>query len=83
MRSMTNPARGRTRWVLIGWMFVLSAIAYLNRVGISIAGGSIEQDFHLNQIQLGWVFSAFTISLVLLSASIATEYTARRWLKAH
>jgi hypothetical protein len=35
------------------------------------------------RIEVGWVFSAFTISLVLLSASIATEFTARRWLKAH
>ena len=35
------------------------------------------------RMEIGWVVSAFTISLVLLSASIATEFTARRWLKAH
>jgi hypothetical protein len=34
-------------------------------------------------MEIGWVVSAFTISLMLLSASIATEFTARRWLKAH
>ena len=78
---MTNPARGRTRWVLIGWMFVLSAIAYLNRVGISIAGGSIEQDFHLNQIQLGWVFSAFVLGYALFQAPggrLADRFGPRR-----
>ncbi|HWZ51714.1 MAG TPA: hypothetical protein VNW54_09645 [Granulicella sp.] len=31
----------------------------------------------------GWIFSALAISLLLLAASIATEFTARRWLKAH
>ena len=35
------------------------------------------------RMEMGWVVSAFTISLLLLSASIATEFTARRWLKAH
>ena len=35
------------------------------------------------RMEIGWVVSAFTISLLLLSASIATEFTARRWLKAH
>jgi hypothetical protein len=35
------------------------------------------------RMEIGWVVSAFTISLVLLTASIATEFTARRWLRAH
>ncbi len=35
------------------------------------------------RMEIGWVVSAFTISLMLLSASIATEFSARRWLKAH
>jgi hypothetical protein len=34
-------------------------------------------------LEAGWVLSAFTISLLLLAASIATEFSARRWLKAH
>jgi hypothetical protein len=35
------------------------------------------------RIEINWVLSAFTISLALLAASIATDFTARRWLKAH
>ncbi len=34
-------------------------------------------------VELGWVLTAFAISLLLLTASIATEFSARRWLKAH
>jgi hypothetical protein len=33
--------------------------------------------------EAGWVLSAFSISILLLIASIATEFSARRWLKAH
>ena len=35
------------------------------------------------RMELGWILSAFAISLVLLTASIATEFSARRWLRAH
>jgi len=65
---MTNPARGRIRWILIIWMFTISAIAYLDRVNISIAGSSIEQEFQLTHIQLGWVFSAFVLGYALFQA---------------
>ena len=65
---MTNPAPGRTRWVLIAWLFVLSALGYLNRVNISVSGEYISQEFHLSQIQLGWVFSIFTLGYALFQA---------------
>src|SRR6266478_5805072 len=56
------------RWVLIGWMFLISAIAYLDRVNISIAGPSIAEEFHLSNIQLGGVFSAFVLGYALFQA---------------
>jgi len=60
--------RGRIRWVLVAWMFAISAVAYLDRVNISIAGSSIERDFHLTHVQLGWVFSAFVLGYALFQA---------------
>jgi hypothetical protein len=35
------------------------------------------------RMEINWVISAFSISLLLLIASIATEFCARRWLTAH
>jgi hypothetical protein len=35
------------------------------------------------RMEMGWVVSAFSISLTLLAASIATDFSARRWLKRH
>jgi ACS family glucarate transporter-like MFS transporter len=46
-------------------MFVISAVAYLDRVNISIAGRSIEQEFHLDHVRLGWMFSAFVLGYAL------------------
>ena len=55
---MAEP-RGNLRWFLVFWLFVLSAVSFLDRVNISVAGGSIAREFHLTQVQLGWVFSSF------------------------
>jgi MFS transporter, ACS family, glucarate transporter len=57
-RQTTNP-RTHVRWSLIFWLFMLSAVAFLDRVNISIAGGSLAAAYHLSNVQLGWVFSSF------------------------
>lgn len=54
--------------MLVIWLFVISAIGYLDRVNISIAGQSIQKEFHLNNVQLGWIFSAFVIGYALFQA---------------
>lgn len=63
-----TAAPTRVRWILIGWMFVVGAIAYLDRVNISIAGRAIADEFHLTNVQLGWVFSAFILGYALFQA---------------
>ena len=56
------------RWLLIGWIFVISAVAYLDRVNISIAGQFLQRDLHLSDTQLGAVFSAFVFGYALSQA---------------
>jgi ACS family glucarate transporter-like MFS transporter len=43
------------------WVFVLSAVAYLDRTNISIAGVQISREFAIDNTHLGWIFSAFLI----------------------
>ena len=71
----------RIRWLLIGWMFAISAVAYLDRVNISIAGKLMEAEFGLNDIQLGWVFSSFVLGYALFQAPggrMADRYGPRK-----
>jgi ACS family glucarate transporter-like MFS transporter len=78
---MLELFRGRFRWVLIGWMFVISATAYLDRVNISIAGQFLQRDLKLNNTQLGWVFSAFVFGYALFQAPggrLADRFGPRR-----
>jgi len=75
-----NLFDGRLRWLLIFWMFLMSAIAYLDRVNVSIAGQAIQKDFNLSNVQLGYVFSAFVIGYALFQAPgghLADKYGPR------
>ncbi len=51
----------RVRYVLAFWLFILSAVAYLDRTNISIAGLAISREYGLGNQRLGWIFSSFLI----------------------
>lgn len=65
---MSFAGATRIRWLLVFWLFVLSGISYLDRVNISIAGSSLAEEYHLSQVRLGWVFSAFLLGYALFQA---------------
>ncbi len=60
----------------MAWLLVVSAVAYLDRTNISIAGIEIGQEFAISKIRLGWVFSAFLIGYACLQ--IPASLLARR-----
>lgn len=82
---MPSANTSRVRWFLVFWLFVLSAVSFLDRVNISIASGSIAEAYHLNDVQLGKVFSAMVAGYALfqtLAGRLADLYGARRVLTA-
>ena len=58
---ITIARRSRVRVLLIFLLFLLSAVAFLDRTNISVAGVQMRQEYGIDQIHLGWVFSAFLI----------------------
>lgn len=49
------------RYWLVLWLLVVSAIAFLDRTNIAVAGVQIGKDFRIDNSHLGWIFSAFLI----------------------
>jgi ACS family glucarate transporter-like MFS transporter len=58
---MNKAHKMKVRWALASWLFVLSAVAYLDRTNLSIAGLQIGHQFNLGNQRLGWMASAFLI----------------------
>ena len=82
---MPKAKTTHVRWFLVFWLFVLSAVSYLDRVNISIAGGSIVDSYHLTDVQLGRVFSALVAGYALfqtLGGHLADRFGPRRVLTA-
>ncbi len=82
---VTLEKTSRVRWFLVFWLFVLSAVSYLDRVNISIAGGAIVDAYHLTDVQLGRVFSALVAGYALfqtVGGHLADRFGARRVLTA-
>ncbi len=81
--TMTGAVTSRVRWFLVFWLFVLSAVSYLDRVNISIASGSIADAYHLSDVQLGKVFSAMLVGYALFQTAggrLADRFGSRRVL---
>ena len=82
---MNRAPTTRVRWFLVFWLFVLSAVSYLDRVNVSIASGSIESAYHLTDVQLGKVFTALLAGYALfqtLGGRLADRLGPRRVLTA-
>jgi ACS family glucarate transporter-like MFS transporter len=80
---MTGATTSRVRWFLVFWLFVLSAVSYLDRVNISIASGSIAEAYQLSDVQLGKVFSAMLVGYALfqtVGGRLADRFGPRRVL---
>jgi len=66
-------------------MFLLSAVAFLDRTNISIAGAFIRDELGIGNIQLGWIFSAFLIGYAafqVVGGWLAYRFGPRRVLAA-
>jgi MFS transporter, ACS family, glucarate transporter len=80
-----SGSTSRVRWFLVFWLFILSAVSYLDRVNISIAAGSIVDAYHLTDVELGKVFSALVAGYALfqtVGGHLADRFGPRRVLTA-
>ncbi len=80
---MTIPRTTQVRWLLIFWLFILSAVSYLDRVNISIAAGDIASTYSLTDVQLGKIFSSMLLGYALfqtIAGRLADRFGPRRVL---
>jgi ACS family glucarate transporter-like MFS transporter len=72
------PARPTNiRWLLIFLLFVLSAVAFLDRVNMSVAGPRIIAAYHLTDVQFGLLSTAFLLGYAFLQTPAG--WLSDRW----
>jgi ACS family glucarate transporter-like MFS transporter len=82
---MTSQRPSYVRLFLVLWLFVLSAVAFLDRVNLSVAGAKLSEEFAISNIRLGFVFSAFLFGYALFQTPagwLADRFGPRRVLTA-
>src|SRR5919198_2381056 len=82
---MSGTNASHVRWFLISWLFVLSAVAFLDRVNISVAGTAIAETYAFTNVQLGYVFSSFLMGYAVfqtVGGRLADRLGSRRVLAA-
>jgi len=80
---MVAGTRSKVRLALIFLLFLVSAIAFLDRTNISVAGVEMRQEYGIDQVRLGWVFSSFLIGYALFQVPagwLAARFGPRRVL---
>jgi len=61
----TAPPPTRVRWRIIAWLLIISALTYLDRLNLSIAGKYIQDEYGFSTQTMGWILSAFVLGYAL------------------
>jgi ACS family glucarate transporter-like MFS transporter len=76
MTPTIAPAATRARYVVLAFGVALAAVTYLDRVCISVTAKHIMRDLSLSELQMSFVFSAFTAAYAIFE--IPTGYWGDR-----
>ena len=70
----------RVRWHVMALLLVVSALTFLDRLNLSIAGKFIQDEFHIGTQTMGWILSAFVLGYALFQVPggwLAVRYWPR------
>ncbi|NKQ51703.1 MFS transporter [Amycolatopsis sp. K13G38] len=59
--------KDRRRWLVATFVLIITAIAYIDRVNLSIAAPVLTKEFHTNAAVMGLLLSSFTWTYTLLN----------------
>ena len=82
---MNLARRYPIRGLLVFGLFLISAVAFLDRTNVSIAGPAIQAELGIDNQHLGWVFSAFLLGYAafqVVGGWLAIRFGPRRALAA-
>jgi MFS family permease len=78
--SMKVSQTSNYRWVIVGILWLVHALAFMNISSLGILAPFIKDDFHLSSFQIGFLISALSIgsSLSQMPAGLITDFAGVR-----
>ena len=78
--AMKECQTSNYRWVIVGILWLVHAIAFMNISSLGILAPFIKEDFHLSSFQIGLLISALSIgaSLSQMPAGLITDFAGVR-----
>lgn len=70
MSSTSTKSVGRRRWGIGALLGIGVLVNYIDRIGLSVAGPQIQEQFALTPVEMGLLFSAFAWSYSLLQIPV-------------
>ena len=61
---MSATRTGRVRFSIVAMLFLVTAVTFADRSSMSIAGAALQADLRIDALTLGYIFSAFGLSLI-------------------
>jgi MFS transporter, ACS family, glucarate transporter len=61
----TEPKRSKVRWLILLLLFIVTTLNYADRATLSIAGTPMASELSLDDVSMGYVFSAFGWAYVI------------------
>ena len=74
---LTEQSPSHTRWTILGLLFVISVVTYIDRVNISITARHMMPALGLTEVQMGQIFSAFVLGYALFQ--VPGGWLGDRW----
>lgn len=80
MQDISNdmePRRTNKRWAIIALSCAMALVLIIERAGVSVAAPFLMKEYGLTPVQMGWIFSSFTLAYSLIG--IPGGYLADRY----
>jgi sugar phosphate permease len=78
--SMKNIQTSNDRWVMVGVLWLVHALAFMNISSFGILAPFIKEDLHLSSLQIGFLISALSIgaSVSQMPAGLIVDFAGVR-----
>src|SRR5436190_13147544 len=60
-----GPRPTRVRWRIVSLLTLITALTYLDRMNLGIAGKYIQDEFAFDTQTMGWILSAFVLGYAI------------------